>query len=317
MLDDGALVRQPTFAAASLEDPVELLDGVGLWRDADRLTLEQRRGERSLLKLDGGAGKRAPIKEMPASRRRTATAQCLYDGWRDEGSKAGKVSRFTPESDDLLGVFGLVIDEAGGAIWAATANGLIDAYNAYLRKKAEDNPSRITLVDVNSLLKDLTDGKIAGLSSRFILLDPTQTAQRLPYPALAAEIRRLLADGAVQVPPRLVQALPGGGSLFVMPAFDASVAITKLITFTPRNVGTKTPTIQGDVVVFDVETGRRRLVLDGPTVTARRTAAVSLLAAQWLAPNTSGPLLVVGAGAQGRAHLEAFAQWGMREVLIH
>ncbi|MEJ5990659.1 delta(1)-pyrroline-2-carboxylate reductase family protein [Ramlibacter sp. PS3R-8] len=149
------------------------------------------------------------------------------------------------------------------------------------------------------------------------LLDAPATAARLPYDALVRELVAVLHDSVARVPPRLVQALPGGGSLFVMPAFDAQVAITKLITFTPRNVGTKTPTIQGDVVVFDIETGQRRLVLDGPTVTARRTAAVSLLAAQWLAPNTSGPLLVVGAGAQGRAHLEAFAQWGVREVLIH
>ncbi|MCE3270389.1 MAG: ornithine cyclodeaminase-like protein [Ramlibacter sp.] len=149
------------------------------------------------------------------------------------------------------------------------------------------------------------------------LLDAPATAARLPYAELVRELIAVLHDSVARVPPRLVQALPGGSSLFVMPAFDASVAITKLITFTPRNVGTKTPTIQGDVVVFDVETGQRRLVLDGPTITARRTAAVSLLAAQWLAPNTSGPLLVVGAGAQGRAHLEAFAQWGVQEVLIH
>lgn len=149
------------------------------------------------------------------------------------------------------------------------------------------------------------------------LLDPAQTAERLPYPALAAEIRRLLADGSVQVPPRLVQALPGGGSLFVMPALDSRIAVTKLITFTPANAGTVRPAIQGDVVVFDAATGERVLVLDGPTVTARRTAAVSLLAAQCLAPNRDGPLLVVGAGAQGRAHLEAFAQGlAIREVRI-
>lgn len=108
-----------------------------------------------------------------------------------------------------------------------------------------------------------------------LLLDPAQTAARLPYSALAAEIRRLLGDASVQVPARLVQALPGGGSLFVMPALDANIAITKLITFTPANVGTARPAIQGDVVVFDTETGERVLILDGPTVTARRTAAVS------------------------------------------
>ena len=150
------------------------------------------------------------------------------------------------------------------------------------------------------------------------LLDARATAARLPYPRLERELVRVLHDPVARVPPRLVQALPGGGSLFVMPACDADVAITKLITFTPANSGTKTPTIQGDVVVFDVGTGTRRLVLDGPTVTARRTAAVSLLAAKWLAPNTAGPLLIVGAGAQGHAHLEAFAQGlGIREVLIH
>jgi ornithine cyclodeaminase len=149
------------------------------------------------------------------------------------------------------------------------------------------------------------------------LLSPSQTAARLPYPALAAEIGALLADPTVQVPARLVQALAGGGSLFVMPALDARIAITKLITFTPDNAGTGRPAIQGDVVIFDIATGERRLVLDGPTVTARRTAAVSLLAAQTLAPNPHGPLLIVGAGVQGRAHLEAFAAGlDLRDVRI-
>ncbi|MEO6017948.1 MAG: delta(1)-pyrroline-2-carboxylate reductase family protein [Polaromonas sp.] len=149
------------------------------------------------------------------------------------------------------------------------------------------------------------------------LLDAVETASRLPWQALVAGIESLLQDDSVQVPPRLVQALPGGGSLFVMPALDSQVAITKLITFTPANAGTARPTIQGDVVVFDTATGERRFVLHGPTVTARRTAAVSALAALRLAPNTQGPLLIVGAGVQGKAHLEAFAEvLGVKEVMV-
>ena len=149
------------------------------------------------------------------------------------------------------------------------------------------------------------------------LLDAAQTAARLPYPLLVRELALLLVDPSVQVPPRLVQPLPGGGCLFVMPAIDARTAITKLITFTPANASSGLATIQGDVVVFDVATGQRKLILDGPTVTARRTAAVSLLAAQRLAPNPHGPLLIVGAGVQGRAHLEAFAEvLGVKEVVI-
>jgi len=140
-----------------------------------------------------------------------------------------------------------------------------------------------------------------------ILLDAAQTAACLPWPALVDEIEALLHDGAVQVPPRTVLPMAGGAFLFAMPGCDARVAMAKLISFTPANVGSATPTIQGDVTVFDVATGTRRLILDGPTVTGRRTAAVSALAARRLAPNLAGPMLIVGAGVQGWAHVEVFA----------
>ena len=148
-------------------------------------------------------------------------------------------------------------------------------------------------------------------------LTPAQTAQALPYPALARQLESLLRDPTVTVPARLVQPLVGGGSLFVMPATDACLAISKLITFIPDNATRGLPSIQGDVVVFDATTGQRLCILDGPTVTARRTAAVSLLAAQKLPCNTDGPLLVVGAGVQGHSHVEAFAAGlGVREVWV-
>lgn len=148
-------------------------------------------------------------------------------------------------------------------------------------------------------------------------LDAAATAQQLPWSALADEIAMLLRDGTVSVPARSVLPLAQGGSLFLMPATDRSVAMTKLITFTPANAGTGRPSIQGDVVVFDIATGARQLVLDGPTVTARRTAAVSLLAARHLAQAPQGPLLIVGAGVQGLAHAEAFVQGlGVNEVWI-
>lgn len=148
-------------------------------------------------------------------------------------------------------------------------------------------------------------------------LDAAATAAALPYPALADAIEALLRDDSVTVPPRLIQPLPAGGSLFVMPATDTTVAITKLITFVADNPARGRPAIQGDIVVFDARDGRRRLLLDGPTVTARRTAAVSLLAARRLARHRDGPLLIVGAGVQGRSHLEAFAAGlGVRAVQI-
>ncbi len=148
-------------------------------------------------------------------------------------------------------------------------------------------------------------------------LDAGATARALPYLPLAGRVREVLLDASVSVPPRIVQPLAGGGSLFVMPASDARVAITKLITFVADNPSRGLPAIQGDVLVFDARTGQRLSILHGPTVTARRTAAVSLLAAMELAPEASGPMLIVGAGVQGRSHLEAFVQGlGVQDVRV-
>ncbi len=163
-----------------------------------------------------------------------------------------------------------------------------------------------------------TDPKLARMTALTPrTLGPQPTADALPYAALTREIEDLLQDPTVAVPPRLVQPLHGGGSLFVMPAADARVAMTKLITFIANNAQRGLPTIQGDIVLFDVTTGQRMAMIDGPTVTARRTAAVSLLAAQKLAPRKDGPLLIVGAGVQGLSHLKAFHQGlGVQEVWI-
>lgn len=78
----------------------------------------------------------------------------------------------------------------------------------------------------------------------------------------------------------------------------------------PDNPARGLPCIQGEVLALDAATGLRLGLLDGPALTARRTAAASLLAARLLAPRTpaKSTLLLVGAGVQARAHLEAFRE---------
>ena len=153
------------------------------------------------------------------------------------------------------------------------------------------------------------------------ILDANQTAARLPYQELADNIREVaLARRSedLQAPPRLIVPLSEGGVLLVMPASDRELAITKLVTVHPENPGRDLPTIQGEVVVMDATTGERLGLLDGSVVTARRTAALSMLAARDLAPRPEGPLLVVGAGTQGRAHLDAFHEGlGVSRVFIY
>jgi 1-piperideine-2-carboxylate/1-pyrroline-2-carboxylate reductase [NAD(P)H] len=143
------------------------------------------------------------------------------------------------------------------------------------------------------------------------ILGAEETAARLPYVDLAESIREMtLKRGSdeVQAPARMALPLPRGGVLLAMPASDADLAITKLVTVHGGNTELGLPTIQGEVVVMEAASGRRLGLMDGSVVTARRTAALSLLAARELAPRPNGPLLIVGAGTQGRAHLEALRE---------
>ncbi|MGB6114077.1 MAG: delta(1)-pyrroline-2-carboxylate reductase family protein, partial [Comamonas sp.] len=86
-------------------------------------------------------------------------------------------------------------------------------------------------------------------------LDPERTDACLPWAALVDEIESLLQSPTVQVPERIVMPTAHGAVLFVMPATDGQVAMTKLITLTPANAAGALPAIQGDVTVFDVATG--------------------------------------------------------------
>ncbi len=145
--------------------------------------------------------------------------------------------------------------------------------------------------------------------ARMRFLDARRTEAFLPYPALADALREMLVSkrsGAANAPSRLAVPLGGGASLLVMPAAGADVAVTKLVTVHPGNAARGLPTIRGEVVVMRTETGERLGILDGAAVTARRTAALSLLAARALAPRPDGALCILGAGTQARSHLEAF-----------
>ncbi len=149
--------------------------------------------------------------------------------------------------------------------------------------------------------------------------DAQATAARLPYPLLTQALRRMmgaLAAGTARAPVRAVAELPGG-ALLTMPATDRDFACVKVVTVCAGNRERGLPSLMGEVILMCAATGERLLMLDGPTVTARRTAAVSALAAQTLARRTAGPLLIIGSGVQARAHLDAFADvLGVRQAFI-
>lgn len=142
------------------------------------------------------------------------------------------------------------------------------------------------------------------------ILDAGALAPLLPYARLVDELRtvlRLKREGRARSPVRSAMPVAADGTLLLMPATDGEIAVVKLITVHPHNRGRGLPVSQASVLVLDAATGRQLLLLDGTLITARRTAAVTALAATLLAPEPAGPALIIGAGAQARAHLEALS----------
>ncbi|MGV8898193.1 MAG: delta(1)-pyrroline-2-carboxylate reductase family protein [Burkholderiaceae bacterium] len=140
------------------------------------------------------------------------------------------------------------------------------------------------------------------------ILNPDQTAQALPYsklvPAIAQAMREL-ANGQIRAPDRQVVPIDPASVLLGMPAIGSDISVTKLITVHAGNAQHGLPTIQGEVIVFETTSGRRLALLDAPAVTARRTAAVTLLGIQTLLPKLPGTVLIIGTGTQAAAHADA------------
>ena len=65
------------------------------------------------------------------------------------------------------------------------------------------------------------------------------------------------------------------------------------------------PSHQATIALFDEETGTPLALLDGTEITAARTGASSAVSTRALARDDARVLAVLGAGVQGRSHIEA------------
>jgi 1-piperideine-2-carboxylate/1-pyrroline-2-carboxylate reductase [NAD(P)H] len=108
-------------------------------------------------------------------------------------------------------------------------------------------------------------------------------------------------------PERLAIPMQEGGLMLSMPAGAHDIAIHKLVNVCPTNAARNLPTIHGQVIACDAFTGEMRFVLDGPTVTGRRTAAVTALGIQSLHPAPPKEIVMIGTGKQAANHAEALA----------
>jgi ornithine cyclodeaminase len=112
----------------------------------------------------------------------------------------------------------------------------------------------------------------------------------------------------------MVMRMPdGSGFLGLMPGHiapdegrDGALGM-KAVSVFPGNARRGIDTHQGAVLLFEADTGRLSALMDGATITAIRTAAVSGVATDLLAKKEAAELAILGAGVQARTHLEAIA----------
>ncbi|MFM0202086.1 delta(1)-pyrroline-2-carboxylate reductase family protein [Paraburkholderia fungorum] len=143
------------------------------------------------------------------------------------------------------------------------------------------------------------------------IFDAAATARLIPYATLVDALKRASIDYAQQrivSPERLVVPLNEGGIMLSMPATAPDLAIHKLVNVCASNKPRGIPTIHGQVMAFDADTGETLFILDGPTVTGRRTAAMSMLGIHTFAPATPREFLLIGTGTQAVNHLEAIGE---------
>ncbi|OLL28360.1 ornithine cyclodeaminase [Burkholderia sp. SRS-W-2-2016] len=140
--------------------------------------------------------------------------------------------------------------------------------------------------------------------------DAAATASLLDYRRLVRALAETMveySEGKVVSPERLAIPMQEGGLMLSMPASAPDIAIHKLVNVCPTNAGRGLPTIHGQVVACDAITGEMLFVLDGPTVTGRRTAAVTALGIQTLHRQPPQEIVIIGTGKQAANHAEALA----------
>lgn len=158
-------------------------------------------------------------------------------------------------------------------------------------------------------------------SPPMLYLDDADVRRLLRLDALLEGMRWALVElsaGRVVQPLRMAMEIPAvQGVLLLKPALTREALATKLVTLYPDNAARGLPAVLATVVLMDPATGRTLAVMDGTWLTALRTAAVSALAADALAPRAASVVALLGSGALARTHAAALrAVRPVREIRI-
>jgi ornithine cyclodeaminase/alanine dehydrogenase-like protein (mu-crystallin family) len=123
------------------------------------------------------------------------------------------------------------------------------------------------------------------------------------------------ARGEWSMPPKVYVTSYPAGDFRAMPAIGGGHALLKWVTSFPGNPARGLPTVTGLVVLSDAENGRLLAVLDAAAVTALRTAAAGVLAADTLCRPEASSYAVVGCGVNGAEAARMLVAHGARPLV--
>jgi alanine dehydrogenase len=107
------------------------------------------------------------------------------------------------------------------------------------------------------------------------------------------------ARGEWSMPPKVYVTNYPAGDFRAMPAIGGGHALLKWVTSFPGNPARNLPTVTGLVLLSDADDGRLLALLDAAAVTALRTAAAGVLAADTLCRAEASSYAVIGCGVNG------------------
>ncbi len=133
------------------------------------------------------------------------------------------------------------------------------------------------------------------------IISAAEVEAALDWESLVERLRQAFRRGA-EVPARHHHEIaePGGpqGTLLLMPAWQAGRHIgVKIVTIFPGNGERGLPSVLGAYLLLDGRSGSPLALIDGPTLTLKRTAAASALASHYLSRPDCERLLMVGTGS--------------------
>ncbi|HEX7140534.1 MAG TPA: ornithine cyclodeaminase family protein [Vicinamibacterales bacterium] len=124
--------------------------------------------------------------------------------------------------------------------------------------------------------------------------------------ALAAALASFSA-GTTSVPPRIAARVLDRGVLGAMVGYLPGAGLeAKLVSVFPKNHDRGRPSHQALITLCDESDGTPLALMDGTYITAIRTGGTAAVAARVLAREDAKVLAILGAGVQGRSHLETF-----------